>query len=53
MEILNNIREIKNNWQPYKVWEAEQQKNERIDNILRKKNPPTCQEIKKAKQYSK
>ena len=53
MEIINNIQEIRKNWQPYKVWEIEQQKKENIDKILREKNPPSKEDIIRAKQYSK
>lgn len=53
MEIVNNIQEIRRNWQPYKVWEIEQQKKENIDQVLRKQTPPSKDDINKAQQYGK
>ncbi len=51
MELFNNIQQVKNNWHTYRVWEAEQRKNEAIDNVLREKYPPSQEELKMAKHY--
>ena len=53
MEFVKNIQEIRRNWQPYRVWEIEQQKKDNIDQILRKQNPPSKNDIQKAQQYGK
>lgn len=52
MELIKNLVQVKNNWKPLKQWEFEQQKNEKIDDILRKKYIPTKESIEKAKNYS-
>lgn len=51
MELFNNIQQVKNNWHTYRVWEAEQRKNEAIDNVLREKYPPSKENLKMAKHY--
>lgn len=51
MELFDNIQQVKNNWHTYRVWEAEQRKNEAIDNLLREKYPPSKDELKIAKHY--
>lgn len=53
MEIFDNIVQIKKNWQPYKVWEIEQQKKENADKILRKKYSSNDKVLKEAKNYGK
>ena len=52
MELIKNLVQVKNNWKPLKQWEFEQQKNEKIDDVLRKKYIPTKESIEKAKNYS-
>ena len=52
MELIKNLVQVKNNWKPLKQWEFEQQKNEKIDDALRKKYIPTKESIEKAKNYS-
>lgn len=51
LELFNNIQQVKNNWHTYRVWEAEQRKNEAIDNVLREKYPPSKEDLKMAKHY--
>lgn len=53
MEFFDTIRQVKNNWQPYKVWELEQRKKEKQNEELRKKYPPTPEELAYAKQYGR
>ena len=47
MELIKNLVQVKNNWKPLKQWEFEQQKNENIDDVLRKKYIPTKESIEK------
>ncbi len=53
MEFFETIKLVKSNWQPYKVWELEQQKKEKQNEELRKKYPPTPKELEHAKQYGR
>lgn len=53
MEFFETIRLVKQNWQPYKVWDLEQQKKEKQNEELRKKYPPSPNEIEHAKQYGR
>lgn len=53
MEFFDTIRQVQSNWQPYKKWEIEQQKKEKQNEELRKKYPPTPQELEHAKQYGR
>lgn len=53
MEFFETIKLVKSNWQPYKVWEIEQQKKEKQNEELRKKYPPKPQELEHAKQYGR
>lgn len=53
MEFFDTIRQVKNNWQPYKKWEIEQQKKESENEQLRKDYPPTQQDLANAKQYGR
>lgn len=53
MEFFDTIRQIQTNWEPYKKWEFEQQKKEKQNDELRKKYPPTKDELLRAKQYGR
>lgn len=53
MEFFDTIRQVKSNWASYKIWEVEQQKKEKQNEELRKKYPPTPQELEHAKQYGR
>lgn len=53
MEFFDTIRQVQANWEPYKKWEVEQQKKEKQNEELRKKYPPTPQELEHAKQYGR
>lgn len=53
MEFFDTIRQIQTNWEPYKKWEFEQQKKEKQNDELRKKYPPTKEELLRAKQYGR
>lgn len=53
MEFFETIRLVRKNWQPYKVWELEQQKKEKQNEELIKKYPPTPKELEHAKQYGR
>lgn len=53
MEFFDTIRQVKSNWNPYRKWEFEQQKKEKQNQELRKKYPPTPEELKTAKQYGR
>lgn len=53
MEFFDTLNQVKNNWQPYKKWDIEQQKKEKQNQELRKKYPPTPQELEHAKQYGR
>lgn len=53
MEFFDTIRQVRSNWGPYKKWEIEQQKKEKQNEELRKKYPPTPQELEHAKQYGR
>lgn len=53
MEFFDTIRQVRANWAPYKKWDIEQQKKEKQNQELRKKYPPTPQELKHAKQYGR
>lgn len=53
MEFFDTLRQVKSNWQPYKVWNIEQQKKEKKNDELRKKYPPTTQELEQAQQYGR
>lgn len=53
MEFFDTIRQVKGNWSPYKKWDIEQQKKEKQNEELRKKYPPTTQDLENAKQYGR
>lgn len=53
MEFFDTIRQVKNNWQPYKQWDIEQQKKELENEQLRRVYPPTQQDLANAKQYGR
>lgn len=53
MEFFDTIRQVRNNWNPYKKWEIEQLKKEKQNDELRKKYPPTLEELGHAKQYGR
>lgn len=53
MEFFDTLRQVKSNWNPYKKWDIEQQKKEKQNEQLRKKYPPTKQELEYAKQYGR
>jgi len=53
MEFLDTIRQVKTNWQPYKIWNLEQQKKDNQNEALREKYPPNPQDIEDSKQYSR
>lgn len=53
MEFFETIQQVQNNWNPYKKWDIEQQKKEKQNEELRKKYPPTAQELKQAEQYGR
>lgn len=53
MEFFNTLREVKNNWNPYKKWETEQKTKEEQDKELRKKYPPSPEELEHANQYGR
>lgn len=53
MEFSETIKQVQTNWKPYKKWEFEQQKKEKQNEELRKKYPPTPEELKHAKQYGR
>lgn len=53
MEFFDTIRQVRSNWNPYKKWEIEQQEKEKQNENLRKKYPPTPEELEQAKQYGR
>ena len=53
MEFFDTLKQVNNNWQPYKKWEIEQQKKEQQNEELRKKYPSSPEEIEHAKQYGR
>lgn len=53
MEFFDTLRQVQRNWQPYKKWDIEQQKKEKQNELLRKKYPPTPQELEHARQYGR
>lgn len=53
MEFFDTIRQVRSNWNPYKKWEIEQQKKEKQNEELRKKTPPSQEELEHAKQYGR
>lgn len=53
MEFFDTLKQVKNNWQPYKIWDLEQQKKRKQNEELRKKYPPTQQDLENAKQYGR
>lgn len=53
MEFFETINLVKTNWRPYKKWEIEQQKKEKQNEELRKKYPPTPEELGRANQYGR
>lgn len=53
MEFFDTLRQVKTNWNPYKKWEIEQQKKDKQNEQLRKKYPPTPEELENAKQYGR
>ena len=53
MELLNSLIQVKENRNPYRIWEIEQQKKELVDGILRQKYPLDPKRRKEAERYSK
>lgn len=53
MEFFETIKQIKSNWNPYQKWAIEQQKKEKQNEELRKKYPPTSEELAYARQYGR
>lgn len=53
MEFFNTVKQVQKNWTPYKKWEIEQQKKDKQNEELRKKYPPTPEELEHAKQYGR
>lgn len=53
MEFFDTIKQVRANWGPYRKWDIEQQKKEKQNEALRKKYPPTPEELKYAKQYGR
>lgn len=53
MEFFNSIQQVKNNWQPYKKWEAEQEDKEFQRQELHKRVPISKEDLEKASQYGR
>lgn len=53
MEFFDTLSQVKSNWSPYKKWETEQSKKEKQNEELRRKYPPSQEELTKAKNYGR
>jgi hypothetical protein len=51
MEFLDSLRQVKQNWEPYKKWEKEQDDKEFQRQELHKKVKTSKEELEKADQY--